>query len=144
ARPDGSSELRVRIYPDKIHLDSHEPQLTSDERDWGQHYWILDWHAGSDATARATAWQQLADRFGDARAAWIVRMNTPTNMAQRPTSPTPATQPLPVAPAFPAITVVSDGQDAAWRHAPAARLMPDHWIAIVQSANRPVIAVRGR
>jgi len=25
AQPDGSSELRVRIYPDKIHLDSHEP-----------------------------------------------------------------------------------------------------------------------
>ena len=25
-------ELRVRIFPDQIHLDSHEPELTSSER----------------------------------------------------------------------------------------------------------------
>ena len=148
AQPDGSSELRVRIYPDKIHLDSHEPQLTGDERDWGQHYWEQDWRAGSDATApataRATAWQQLADRFGDARAAWIARTTTPVNATQRPTTPTASDKPLPTTPAFPAITVVDDGQDAAWRHAPAARLMPDHWVAIVQSVGKPVIAVKGR
>ena len=37
--PDGSSELRVRVYPDKVHLDSHEPKLTADEVTWGQHFW---------------------------------------------------------------------------------------------------------
>src|SRR4051794_36536441 len=68
AQPDGSSELRVRIYPDKIHIDSHEPELLADEQAWGMHYWEQDWRAGPDVAARADAWRQLADRFGAARA----------------------------------------------------------------------------
>ena len=144
AQPDGSSELRVRVYPDKVHLDSHEPELTPDERDWGRHTWELVWRAGNDVQGQATAWRQLADRFGDARAAWIVRALEPTNPAARPIAPIAPDQPLPTAPAFPSPVVIDDGQRAAWRRAPAARLMPDHWIAIVQSGGRPVIAVRGR
>src|SRR5262252_419279 len=71
--PGNVTELRVRVYPDKIHLDSHEPDLLSSERDWGAHYWEQDWRAGDDPNARAAAWQQLADRFGAERAAWIQR-----------------------------------------------------------------------
>ncbi|GAA4329758.1 hypothetical protein GCM10023165_02820 [Variovorax defluvii] len=143
AQPDGSSELRVRIYPDKIHLDSHEPELMPGEQEWGRHYWEQDWRAGADTAARADVWRQLADRFGAARAAWIARMLAPLNASQRPASPVPAAQPLPDAPQWPAVAVVDDGQDAAWRRPPLARLMPAHWIAIVQSGGLPVIAVRG-
>ena len=35
----GASELRIRIYPDKVQIDTHETALTPDERDWGEHYW---------------------------------------------------------------------------------------------------------
>src|SRR5215207_2757772 len=76
---DGTTELRVRVFPDKIHCDSHEPDLTSDEMTWGEHYWQQDWMAGDDLSARADAWRQIADRFGARRAAWIVRVLTPTN-----------------------------------------------------------------
>ncbi|HEX9278555.1 MAG TPA: hypothetical protein VGA51_19460 [Casimicrobiaceae bacterium] len=144
AQPDGSSELRVRIYPDKIHLDSHERELTRSEREWGVHAWESIWRAGNDVEAQKTAWRQLADRFADERAAWILHALEPTNNAQRPTSPTAAGQPLPVSPAFAQVAVVDDDEQASWRRAPVARLMPDSWFAIVQSDGRPVIAVRGR
>src|SRR5262245_45561197 len=88
----GVTELRVRIFPDKIHLDTHEHELTADEQTWGQHYWQQDWNAGNDTRARTDAWRQLADRFGARRAAWIARVLTPTNAASRAAT---------VAPVFP-------------------------------------------
>ncbi len=66
--PGGVSELRVRVYPDKIHLDTHEPDLLPTEQEWGAHYWNQDWRAGNDEVARGAAWRQLAGRFGAARA----------------------------------------------------------------------------
>jgi hypothetical protein len=144
AQRDGSSELRVRIYPDTIHLDSHERELTRTELEWGRHSWEALWRAGNDVESQKTAWRQLADRFGEERAAWILHVVEPTNQAQRPTSPVPAGQPLPHALAFQQVAVVADDEQASWRRAPVARLMPDHWYAIVQSGGRPVIVVRGR
>src|SRR4051812_24303354 len=79
--PNGTPELRVRIFPDKIHLDSHEPDLTADEQMWGQRYWQQNWRAGSDTVASSDAWRQIANRFGARRAAWIVRVLQPTNPA---------------------------------------------------------------
>src|SRR5689334_20280195 len=62
--PGNVTELRVRVYPDKIHVDTHQPELTTDERTWGSQYWQQDWLAGNDTTARAEAWRTLASRFG--------------------------------------------------------------------------------
>ena len=141
--PGDITELRVRIYPDKIHLNSHEPDLLPAEQQWGTHYWAQDWRAGNNQTARAAAWRQLADRFSAERAAWIARVLQPTNPQQRPTVIVPASQPLPVAPQFPVVTVVADGRDAAWRHAPMARLMPDRWIAVLR-AGATTVSATGR
>src|SRR5215831_45490 len=62
AQPDGSSELRVRVYPDKVHIDSHEPELTADELAWGHQFWDQTWKASSDGERARAAWRQLADR----------------------------------------------------------------------------------
>src|SRR5262245_15080889 len=83
-RADGSAELRVRVYPDKVHIDSHEPGLTADEVIWGQHFWEQTWRAGPDEERRKAAWRQLADRFEPPRAAWIARTLTPLNPGDRP------------------------------------------------------------
>ncbi|MCT9098244.1 hypothetical protein [Haloarchaeobius sp. HME9146] len=38
-------DLLVRVYPDRIHEDSHEPQLSDTERQWGQNFWAYAWYA---------------------------------------------------------------------------------------------------
>ncbi len=143
---EGRTELRVRVFPDKIHLDSHERDLTADEQTWGQHYWEQNWRAGDiqgdGVTAAADAWRQIADRFGTARAAWIARVLLPTNASERPNTPTPPGTALTPAPVFPAITVANS--DETWRQPPQARLLPDRWVAVVHSAGQVAATVTGR
>ena len=40
------------MYPDKVHLDAHETELTRAEHDWGVHFWEQDWRAGDDTHRR--------------------------------------------------------------------------------------------
>ncbi|MGI8334402.1 hypothetical protein ACRYCC_31005 [Actinomadura scrupuli] len=94
--------LRVRIYPDTVHVDAHEPVLTEGEIDSGLQYWADVTAAGTDADRLAAAWSPLAARFGVERAAWVAR----TTRAGRPAG-TPRT--------------------AGWTSAPVARLLPTRW-----------------
>lgn len=143
SQADGSSELRIRVYPDKIHLDSHEAGLTPAERDWAEHYWQQHWRAGHDAQHEADAWRQLAERYGAARAAWLVRVVRPVNPQEQPATLVPAGEPLPAAARFPAVEVVDDGQNASWRRAPLARLLPERWTAVAYSGGQLVAHVTG-
>jgi len=142
-QPDGSFELRVRVYPDQVHLDSHEPELTAQEIIWGQHFWEQDWRAGNDEEARRRAWQQLADRFDPRRAAWVARALKPLNPAERPAAPVPANQPLPKPLQFPSPPPGS-GKSESWSRAPLARLLPDRWVAIAYSRGSLAGIVSGK
>jgi hypothetical protein len=86
--PDGSPELRVRVFPDQISINSHEPELTDQEITDGQAYWAAVWSAGTSATKDAllTPWRDLASRYGARRAAWIARELTPCNLTEQPAS----------------------------------------------------------
>src|SRR5262245_2177576 len=77
---DGKPCLRVRIYPDEIAADPHEPELTADEQAAGQTYWRSGWQPA----AEPAAWRALLVRYAAPRAAWIARVMTPTNLAARP------------------------------------------------------------
>jgi hypothetical protein len=103
-------ELRVRVYPDKVHLDAHDSTLAEGEVLWGRRFWELQW---ADAARAPEAWRMLAGRFGVERAAWIARTLTPANLATRPTG----------APAFP------EPAAAATHFTPRVRLLPNRWIA---------------
>src|SRR5712691_233457 len=67
---DGSSALLVRIYPDQIAINSHEPEPTAQESADGQAYWNAVWRASNppphpdDAKA---PWRNLASRYGSRR-----------------------------------------------------------------------------
>src|ERR1035441_6174511 len=80
---DGSA-LLVRIYPDQISVDSHEPDLTAGEVADGKQYWNIVWRAGTtnDTPVRA-AWSSLVGTYHAPRADWIVRQTTPVNLAAR-------------------------------------------------------------
>ena len=121
-RPDNSAELRVRVYPDKIHTDTHEPELTEDELTWGKHFWEQTWRANKNEERRKAAWRQLADRFDSRRAGWIARVLKPLTPNALPDG-FPDDQPLPKPISFPDVKTKAD----AWTRAPATSVLPDRW-----------------
>lgn len=131
----GSAELWVRIYPDQIAVDSHEPELTNQEVSDGQAYWNALWQAGNpppnpdDAKA---PWRTVASLYGAPRAAWICAQLTPTNVAQQPVAPTPSgTAPVP-APTFPAVTI----RNSSWEKPAVADALPDAWTVVLVSGGQ--------
>ena len=127
----GRAELLIRVYPDDIHVDSHEPELTADEAQWGQHFWAETWRAGAADTDAAIArhnqvWEQIAQRYGRGRATWIVLALKPTNPGDRPAQPIPEGTPLPKPPRHASLPSRADS----WTRAPLARVLPDRWIAL--------------
>ncbi len=55
--------LKVRVYPDDIHVDALDMALSPAELAAGRAYW---------KTADDNAWQRLLDRMSPSRAAWVV------------------------------------------------------------------------
>ncbi|WP_026928043.1 hypothetical protein [Granulicoccus phenolivorans] len=101
--------LQVRVYPDDIHVDSHEEALTAGEEAAGRAYWQSVHAAGGDPVLREAAWRDLVRACTGARAAWVARVLTPGN-----TPPAP--------PEFPVVA----RRDAAWTRAAETTLLPDH------------------
>lgn len=140
ARGRSGAELLIRIYPDQIHQDTHEPELTAAEIEWGRHFWEQWWRAGGDADGQAGAWAQLAARFAPARAAWVARELRPENASDHPTKPVADTDPLDPAPEWPAVK----DRESSWTRAPRARLLPDRFVAIGYRAGTRVFVHWGR
>jgi hypothetical protein len=115
-RFDGAA-LRIRVYPDQIHVDTHEPELGEAEASAGAEFWGRVWTASDDATERA-AWEALVARFGAERAAWIAGVREPTNPQDRSV---PGRRPQ-----FGAF-VPGEG---AWTRAPRALALPTRWHAV--------------
>lgn len=121
------TELLIRIYPDDIHVDTHEPELTDDEERVGKSFWEATWRAGGSETEELTAWQVLCGALGPERAGWVANALTPSNDPHdRPSTPMAADDDLPTSPDFPD----PDGRADSWTRAPHTKVMPDRWVAI--------------
>lgn len=114
--PPQAGELRVRMYPDAILANLHEPRLTANERDAGTDYWRTAWRDGREEDA----WSALVAEVGAARAGWIVRECQPVNLGDFPPSPGAAAP----APRFPPV----ETRPLNWHRSPAAHLLPDRWV----------------
>ena len=90
-RLDGT-RLRVRIFPDEIFADTHEPELTADERADGVAYLAA---AQAGAAVELEAWGRLVARWTAPRAAYIARAaaGTPGERADTWTRAAEATLP---------------------------------------------------
>ncbi|HVH12292.1 MAG TPA: hypothetical protein VM759_04530 [Longimicrobium sp.] len=124
-------ELWVRVYPDDIHVDTHEPVLTAAEDEDGRRYWEAVWRAGPAPEASAAAWDLLVEAHGAGRAAWIARVLEPDPSA-RPEAPVAEGEELHVP--FPP---VPGPREAAWTRAAQARGLPTRWHAVATRAGHP-------
>jgi hypothetical protein len=104
-------QLLVRIYPDAILADQHEPLLTATEVAAGQGYWRRAFRDGGERDA----WAALLGEATAPRAAWIVERTTPANVGQLGSGAEPV---------FGALETRPEG----WHRAPEARGLPERWI----------------
>ncbi len=73
-RPDRDSDpthLHLRIYPDVIHADAHDPALTEHEERLGREFWQRVQKAGGNAALIADARAWLAAQLDPYRALWV-------------------------------------------------------------------------
>jgi hypothetical protein len=117
---DNGRELRVRIFPDQIHIDAHEPELTATELEAGEAYWR------AQVAGEAGAWEALCAAVrGPARAAWVSQALEPTNLGQ------------PGQPHFPVV----EERPAAWSKAAVATALPERWVVIGQRTGTELFRV---
>ena len=113
------AELRVRLFPDLVHADGHQPELTALERKLGAAFWVRCWRADpilpapkapapggngagpSGKAGRDAAFAWLAGQLGPWRAAWVASQMRPLNDAAAPAHPVPDELPLRPPPQFP-------------------------------------------
>jgi hypothetical protein len=113
---DANTTLHIRIFPDQVHLDAHEPAFTADERAGAEWYWNERWPALDDAARAERAWTTLAGRFRPGRARYLLDTLRPANLDRAPEEP----------PAFPDTAM----RASSWTRAVEATALPERWVAI--------------
>lgn len=99
-------DLKIRVYPDDIHISTHRRSWTESERQRTLAFRAV-WDAGTSSEGeKQAAWRQLVTDLGAERAAWMARA-TPSELA------------------------VTTGLDASSWTAPAVAFgLPSRWIAL--------------
>jgi hypothetical protein len=80
------NELWIRIFPDAVHVDTHDPGLTEAEIAAGRSYRSVVSAADCDEANAQAAWQRLTAGLGPERAAWVARCTLLNSTSGRPAS----------------------------------------------------------
>lgn len=118
---DAGTTLHIRVFPDQVHVDAHEPELTEDERAAGRAYWERRWPAPDDAEVAGGAWGTVAAGRRATRARWIVDVTTPANSLGAPPGPQ-----------HPDVAL----RAATWTRPARAVALPTRWVAIGRRGGR--------
>lgn len=124
-------ELRIRIVPDNIHIDSFEANLTPEELQRGKHFWERIWKSDNPEQERDLAWAELRHFYSAPRSAWCVRQTQPKNLGSGTT--------FSGEPQFPARPLRANS----YTQPPVAAVLPDHFTAILSRAGHPDRVVKG-
>lgn len=111
--------LKVRVYPDEIHVDDLARGLTDEEVRAAQDYWTAAW---AEPVPEGT-FDALVAAVGARRAGWVAYACTPTNLAARGVE----------APTFP------DVQSSTTRTV-VARVLPDRFTVVIEQSGAVVKA----
>jgi hypothetical protein len=128
-------ELWIRIFPDDIHADTHEPMLAEKEVLAGEQYWtrqaeLFGFPSGEETEAeRKLAWENLkAFSVNPQRAIWIAKATKPLNWPQTDVPP-PATLDFPKHKEF---------KESAWTRAAQTQALPDRFVATIYANGKSV------
>jgi hypothetical protein len=130
------TDLVVRVYPDDIHVDSHEPELTADELAAGTEYWQNVWGAGPNQSRLDAAWSMILGQLKPNRAAWAVYVLTPAEPPPTVETPPGQPQPIPILPVVPS-------RPATFNRAARTTLLPDHWNFIGVQGGQELFNIAG-
>jgi hypothetical protein len=76
--------LQVRVYPEPLAVDTHEPELTDAESVAASAYWTETLAAGPDPAGALGAWRALCVGRSTRRAAWLAHVTEPPATAPTP------------------------------------------------------------
>lgn len=113
-----ANALQVRIYPDEILADGHEPELTPEERKAAGRFWSSVTASWQPRDPRE-AWRELVAECSPQRAAWVLRVTDPSG-------------PVPVG-----------ERPSTWSRAVQAWLLPDSWAVRAVRFENPNSTVAG-
>jgi hypothetical protein len=129
----GTDVLRVRIFPDDLHVDGHDAQLTETEAQLGAALWTApadilasgepppaETPAPNSPDGRRARWTALVRVLGGPRAAWVAHATRPVQTASGGPAPTPSTK------------------SQAYVRPAVARGLPDRWLVRAYLADRVV------
>ncbi len=134
------TRLCIRIFPDDIHIDTHEPLLTENEYSLLNSFWTSVWKGAGAEDVRKSAWRVLCSAIGRERAAYLVQKFPPLNSGDQPTTPVSENEVLTVIPQFEEMQFRS----ASWSRPPVAKALPDRFVFMGWHKGKKVFEETGK
>jgi len=134
--------LLVRVFPDKIHVKTHEDELTAEEYNAAHKFWIEYFLSGKNEQSERTqaTWNQLCDIFGQPRTEWITRQRKESSLyildndsnAHAILNDTNISEEEKIEQLQSLLLEGITPTTKSWSRAPYTDVLPDYWIAIAR------------